>query len=88
MDIKGLGNNINPIRDAYNRQKIEKKLADAKPGSDKLEISDAARVKQSSSAELKNVEVIKERINSNYYNSDEVINKVADAILSELKGSK
>jgi negative regulator of flagellin synthesis FlgM len=88
VDIKGLGNNINPIRDAYNRQKIEKKLADAKPGSDKLEISDAARVIQSSSAEMKNVEVIKERINSNYYNSDEVINKVADAILSELKGSK
>lgn len=88
MDIKGLGNNLNQVRDAYNRQKIEKKLNASKPGSDKLEISDAARIIQTSGSELKNIEVIKDRIDSNYYNSDEVVKKVADAILSELKGSK
>lgn len=87
MDIKGLGNNLNQMRDAYNRQKIEKKLAASKPGSDKIEISDAARVIQTSASELKNIDVIKSRIDSNYYNSDEVINKVADALLSELKKS-
>jgi len=88
VDIKGLGNNLNNMRDAYNRQKIEKKLAALKPGSDKLEISDAARTIQNSGADLKNIEVIKERVDSNYYNSDEVINKVADAILKELNGAQ
>ncbi len=87
MDIKGLGNNFNQIRDAYNKQKIEKKLSASKPGSDKIEISDAARTIQTSASEMKNIEVIKSRIDSNYYNSDEVINKVADALLSELKKS-
>ena len=48
---------------------------------DKLEISSEAKLKNES---IKNEAVIRERIDSKFYDSEEVINQVANSILKEL----
>jgi hypothetical protein len=48
---------------------------------DKLEISSEAKLKNES---IKNEAVIRERIDSKFYDSEEVINQVANSILKEI----
>lgn len=56
---------------------------------DKLEISSDAKLKSvSGESKVHDLSVIRERINSNFYNSTEVIEKVAAAIMKELKSLK
>ena len=51
---------------------------------DKLEISDKARKLQTNKIDSKKFSEIKEKINSGFYNSKGVVNKVAESILKEL----
>lgn len=60
-----------------------KNILDSTP-KDKMEISEQAKLLQSEKVEIKNELLIKQRIKSNYYNSDEVINHIAGKILDEL----
>lgn len=50
---------------------------------DKIEISEQAKALHSTS-EAKNLSEIQKKIDSGFYNSEEVISKVADAILKEI----
>jgi anti-sigma28 factor (negative regulator of flagellin synthesis) len=50
---------------------------------DKIEISEEAKALQGNSTDKKLSE-IREKINSGYYNSDEVLQKVAESILKEI----
>jgi hypothetical protein len=50
---------------------------------DKIEISEQAKALKNTS-ETKNLADIQKKIDSGFYNSDEVIGKVADAILKEI----
>lgn len=52
--------------------------------SDKIEISAEAKAMSVSPAGSKDLGVINQRIKDNFYNSDEVINKVATAIIKLL----
>ncbi len=52
--------------------------------SDKIEISAEAKKMSVGSVEGKDLNLINERIKSNFYNSDEVITKVASAIIKLL----
>lgn len=84
MDIKNVGNNINPIKTAYNKSANQTpKNAESKP-SDKLEISNAARDLQTKNVSSKDLEAIRQKIDSNFYNSEEVMVKVAEAILKDM----
>ena len=57
-----------------------------KPG-DKIEISAEAKLLINNNIAAKDVQSIKEKIKSNFYDSDEVLGKVANAILKDLNPS-
>ncbi len=52
---------------------------------DKIVISQEAKKLHINGAAGKDYEAIKEKINNNFYNSDEVLNKVAESILKEVQ---
>ncbi len=86
MDIKGIsGSQFVPKQV---NGKNQKDFPENTPGttSDKIEISEAAKLMQKNSAETARLDAIKEKIKNNFYNSNEVIEATANAILKELKG--
>lgn len=83
MNIKGVGNNVNRYTELYKKQE-EATSRQAQRKTDKLELSDAARKLKQEGIEPKVFAEVKMKIESGYYNSDEVINKVADEILKNI----
>ncbi|MBI9073616.1 MAG: flagellar biosynthesis anti-sigma factor FlgM [Melioribacteraceae bacterium] len=86
MEIKGINNNFNPYQDAQVKAKTDAVNNVQNKKSDKLELSSAAKELQSKNVDSTKVAEIKDKVNQGYYNSDEVINKVADTILKEVAG--
>ena len=90
MDIKSVSNS----NSVYLPKDLPQKGKDSKEGQeikiqDKLELSEEAKnIQNSSGAQQSRLEKISGRINSNFYNSNEVINKVADKIYQEIKQTK
>jgi len=82
VKINNIGNNLNRIRGAY-QSSVSKSKKETVETTDKLEISKEARELQSRKVDTKDFTVINERIQSGFYNSDKVIEKVAEAILKE-----
>ncbi len=80
MNIKGVGNNLNRYTELYKKQE-QATSRQAQQKTDKLEISSAAKKLQSEGIDPKLFAEVKTKIESGYYNSDEVINKVADNII-------
>lgn len=81
MEIKGVSNNnILPLHETIKQNVVQ---SDIKKKSDKLEISNEARVLQTTNKN-KDLTLIQARIKSNYYNSDEVISHTANAILRQM----
>lgn len=75
---------INPVNNKlfYTNNFTKTKSVEEKKGIDKIEISSEAKILQKES--LKNLEQIKQKVSSGFYNSNEVISKVADEILKEI----
>ncbi|MGK9477105.1 flagellar biosynthesis anti-sigma factor FlgM [Melioribacter sp. OK-6-Me] len=86
VDIKGISNNTTFTHDPNQLKKVSVKQPESKD-TDKIEISSTARELAKNEAASKKLEEIKQKISSKFYDSDEVINKVAEAILKELKES-
>ncbi|MGD8777588.1 MAG: hypothetical protein PVH88_01355 [Ignavibacteria bacterium] len=86
MEINSVRNNgLNQVNDAYNTQnKVNQAEQGKKAPSDKIEISQEAKMLQTNKVSTKDFAKIQERINTDFYNSEEVINKVADSILKEI----
>lgn len=85
MQIKGISNN-SPFTPTPNQvRNSEHKGSEEVKDRDKIEISSAARELAKNEPAAKKLEEIKQKIASKFYDSEEVINKVADAILKELK---
>ena len=80
MNIKGVGNNLNRFTELYKKQE-EAKSRQAQQKTDKLELSDAAKKLKAEGIDPKVIADVKMKVESGYYNSDEVINKVADEII-------
>lgn len=76
---------INPVNNKlyYTNNFNRVKSPEEKKPTDKIEISNEAKIMQQES--LKNLDQIRQKINSGFYNSEEVLNKVADEILKEIK---
>ncbi|PJA96756.1 MAG: hypothetical protein CO129_04770 [Ignavibacteriales bacterium CG_4_9_14_3_um_filter_34_10] len=76
---------INPVNNKlyYTNNFDRVKNTDKNKPADKIEISQEAKILQKES--LKNLEQIKQKIDSGFYNSEEVLNKVADEILKDIK---
>lgn len=83
MNIKGVGNNVNRYTELYKKQE-EATSRQTQRKTDKLELSDAAKKLKQEGIEPKVFAEVKMKIESGYYNSDEVINKVADEILKTI----
>jgi anti-sigma28 factor (negative regulator of flagellin synthesis) len=91
VKVQGPNNYINLVSDSQKlseseSKKINAKTASAKPV-DKLEISEKAKLLNEGKVSGKDLDSIRAKIESGFYNSDEILDKVADAILKEIKGS-
>jgi hypothetical protein len=80
---------INKINSGYNLSKDVnpkggKKTEDKSEVRDKLEISNQAKINHNNDVEKTNL--IKERIENKYYDSDEVVSTVAEKVLKEING--
>ena len=80
MNIKGVGNNVNRYTELYKKQE-EASSRQAQKKTDKLDLSDAAKKLKAEGIDTKKFAEVKLKIESGYYNTDEVINKVAEEIL-------
>lgn len=83
MEVNKIGNIGNPYKGGYDQKSVNDSQTDSKP-SDKLEISSEARNLQSKNVSAKDFAAIKEKIDTNFYNTDKVISKVADEILKSM----
>lgn len=80
MEIKGITPKPIIVDETKNNKSIKKEVQKK----DSLEISKEAKELHQKSEQLKDLSLIKERITTGFYNSDEVLDKVADRILKEL----
>lgn len=80
MEIKGISSSV--YKNEENLKKVSNKSTEPTK-KDKIEISEQAKALQGAS-DSKNLADIKKKIESGFYNRDEVISKVADAILKEI----
>ena len=81
MEIRGVSNNPLFVNQAKNNKPEEAQNQDAK---DKIVISSEARDMAKVDLSPARLEEIRERINTKFYDSDEVLNKVADKVLVEV----
>ena len=81
MEIKSISNSS--IRtDSSSSSKSSGKAKSS--ASDKIEISAEAKIKSVNPTESKDLELINQRINNKFYDTDEVIDKVANTIIKLL----
>ena len=88
MTINRVGTGISPLPEYTQRGKNsnEAKAVSKKP-SDKLEISDEAKVKSTEITDTNKLSLVKERIENGFYNKEDVISSVADSVLKEIRGA-
>lgn len=91
MDVNGVNNRLNTsYTDAaganYQNPRQDAQKVDENPQGkqDKLVISNEARTLQSKKVEPKDLDNIRQRVESGYYNRPEVMAKVADSLLKVL----
>ncbi|BDQ02880.1 flagellar biosynthesis anti-sigma factor FlgM [Ignavibacterium sp.] len=80
MEIKGITPKTIIVDESKNNKSVKKEVQKK----DSLEISKEAKELQQKSEQIKDLSAIREKIKSGFYNTDEVLNKVADRILKEL----
>ncbi|GBD89820.1 hypothetical protein BMS3Abin04_00533 [bacterium BMS3Abin04] len=84
MQVNGVGNNINRLHEQY-KQNSKSKEVKQKNTTDKIEISEEAKLLQSKNVDAQEISKVRDKIDNGFYNSDEVLNKVADKILKEFE---
>lgn len=87
MNIKGVGNNLNRYTELYKKQE-QTSSRQAQQKTDKLELSDTAKKLKAEGVDPKLFSEVRSKIDSGYYNTDEVVSKVADEILKEFQGEE
>ncbi len=83
MHIKPVSNKVYLGNDVPENVKGKKEIKENKVH-DKLELSEEAKNIQKKQVPDKNLEKIKARIDSKYYDSEEIINKVAEKMLKDI----
>lgn len=85
MEIRSVSND--PLITNMNQnKKVDSDLQPLQdPTKDKIEISAEGRTMATTELSSKRLEQIRNRINSNFYNSDEVLSKVTDKVLSDIQ---
>lgn len=80
MEIKGITPKTIIVDESKNNKSVKKEVQKK----DSLEISKEAKELQQKSEQIKDFTSIREKIKSGFYNSDEVLNKVAEQLLKEI----
>lgn len=81
MQVKGINNNVF----SQTPSKVSKpNSSDSASKKDRIEISSQARNIAKSELGSQRLEEIKQKLNNKFYDTEEVLSKVADAILKEL----
>lgn len=80
MEIKGIIPKTIIVDESKNNKSVKKEVQKK----DSLEISKEAKELQQKSEQIRDLSAIREKIKSGFYNTDEVLSKVADRILKEL----
>ncbi len=81
MQVKGINNNVF----SQTPSKVDKPGSAGSSGKkDRIEISSQARDIAKSELGSQRLEEIKQKLNNKFYDTEEVLSKVADAILKEL----
>lgn len=84
MEIRSISND--PLITNMNQnKKIDSDLQPPQDPKDKIEISAEGRTMATNELSTERLEEIRNKINSNFYSSNEVLDKVADKILTEIK---
>ncbi len=83
MDIKKVSGNEYFSNEILKHKEKTSKDVPVNQQQDKLEISNEAKV-MNEKVEASKLDVIKQKVAQKYYDSDEVLNKVADKILNEI----
>ncbi|HED08219.1 MAG TPA: hypothetical protein ENI57_08905 [Ignavibacteria bacterium] len=83
MNIKPVSNKVYLENNVSENVKGKKEIKENKI-QDKLELSEEAKNIRKKQVPGKDLNKIKDRINSKYYGSDEIINKIADKILKDI----
>jgi hypothetical protein len=90
MDIKSVSNSnsVYVPKDLPQKGKDQNESKEIKI-QDKLELSEEAKnIQNSTNIQQNKLDKVSERISSGFYNSNEVISKVADKIYQEIKQTK
>jgi negative regulator of flagellin synthesis FlgM len=82
VEIKGVSNS--PLF-VNNTKKNKSEAVQNQDAKDKIEISSEGRDLARAEFSTNRLEEIRKRISTNFYDSDEVLNKVAEKVLVELK---
>ncbi|MCU7495304.1 MAG: hypothetical protein HF314_05805 [Ignavibacteria bacterium] len=82
LEIKGISNNYFPVQETRKTQAVP---AENIKKQDKLEISSEAKILQAKNTNIKDLTQIRQKIKDNFYNTPEVLNTTASAIMKELK---
>lgn len=80
MEIKGITPKTIIVDETKNNKSVKKEVQKK----DSLEISKEAKELHQKSEQVNDLSAIREKIKSGFYNSDEVLNKVAERLLKEL----
>jgi len=83
VNIKAIGNNLNNFYDPVKKSGKTQNHA-AENVKDKIQISNEAKKLQTNKLNSEDFAKIKERIDSKFYDSNHVLNKVADTIIKEI----
>ncbi len=83
MDIKKVSSDQYFSNEILKHKEKASKDASVNQKQDKLEISNEAKV-MNEKVETSKLDVIKQKVAQKFYDSDEVLNKVADKILNEV----
>jgi hypothetical protein len=88
MTVNRIGSGISPLVDFPKKNNNAKNVsASAINANDKIEISQEGKVKSLEISDPQKLAVVKERLNSGFYDKDGVINSVANSILKEIRGA-
>ena len=84
MEIRSVSNDP-LITNTNQNKKVEADVQLPQDPKDKIEISAEGRTMATNELSSERLKQIQNKINSNFYNSNEVLGKVADKILSEIQ---
>lgn len=88
MNVNSVGNPLANVNGKPNYNYTKTQGLEEGEKKDKIEISQEAKLLHSQKVDGKDLQMIRDKIASGFYNSDEVLSKVSELILKDIKNSE